>query len=280
MKKSFLLLASAATLAIAKTSITLMPYSAYINYSGSAKKDAYVIGTYASFYNLENKLELALENINISYNNGLKDLDQNDFTAIFTRSFAKNYALKGGFHYIDSDDKATNKGLVGILGFNYYNYLKYNLGLDVYYSKYKDYKPKELKLVQVKPYAGINFGDYNSKFGSFYLEANYNYIKPNSAATFGLKKSYNSFGVKLTNYKGKFTSSIGAWAGKRVFAVTNGGFSVYNLGEVYKGGVDASFNYALNPKTNITLKYNYSKFDEANKKAHSNTAALLLSHTW
>ena len=280
MKKTLTLLALSATLALAKTSITAMPYSAYINYANSAKKDAYVVGLYSSFYNFPNKLEIGVENIGIHYNNGLKDLDQNDLTAVYTRFIAKNYYVKGGIHYINSDDKLTDEGLVGIFGVNYYKYLKYNLGLDVYYSKYKNYAPKELKVLQVRPYAGFNFGKYNSKMGSFYLEAEYNYIKPNSASTFGLQKSYNSFGLKLTNFNGKFTTSVGAWAGKKVFAVDNGGFTVYNLGEVYKAGVDASVDYAFKPTTHIKLKYSYSKFEEGNKKAHSNTVATSISHTW
>ena len=280
MKKTFTLLALSATLALAKTSITAMPYSAYIDYSGSTKDKAYVVGMYSSFYNLSNKLELGLENITINYNDGSKDLDQDDFTAVYTRYIAKNYYLKGGLHYISSDDKPTDEGLVGIIGINYYKYLKYNLGLDVYYSKYKNYNPKELKVLQVKPYAGFNFGNYNSKLGSFYLEAEYNYIKPTDASLFGLKKSYNSFGLNLTNYNGKFTTSIGGWAGKKVFAIDNGGFTVYNLGEVYKAGANASIDYAFRPTTHLKLKYSYAKFEEGNKNAHSNTVAASLSHTW
>lgn len=280
MKKTITMLAIGATLALAKTSITAMPYSAYINYANSTKDDAYVVGLYSSFYNFPNKLEIGLENINIHYNNGLKDLDQNDLTAVYTRYIAKNYYAKAGVHYINSDDKPTDEGIVGIIGINYYKYLKYNLGLDLYYSKYKNYAPKELKVLQIRPYAGINFGKYYSKMGSFYLEAEYNYIKPTDASLFGLKNSYNSFGLKLTNYKGKFTTSIDAWTGKKVFAIDHGGFTVYNLGEVYKDGIDASVDYAFRPTTHLKLKYSYAKFVEGNKNAHSNTVAASLSHTW
>jgi len=280
MKKSILAFSVFASVAMAKTAITAMPYSAYINYTSPSKDNAYVVGLYSSFYNFPNKLEIGAENINIKYNNGQPDLDQNDFTAVYTRYIAKNYYLKGGLHYINSDDSTTNHGIVGIFGINYYKYLKYNLGLDVYYSKYKDYKPKSLKVLQLTPYIGINFGKYSSKYGSFYLKANYNYIKPNSASTFGLENSYNSFGLSLTNYNGKFTTSLGGWVGKKVFAVDNSGFTVYNLGEVFKAGVNASVDYAIRPTTHIKLKYSYTKFKESGKKAHSNTVATSLSHTW
>jgi len=280
MKKTLLVLLSASSIAMAKTAISAMPYSAYINYTSQTKDKAYVVGLYSSFYSFPNKLEVGLENISIKYKNGAPDLDQNDFTAVYTRYIAKNYFVKGGLHYINSDDAPTNHGIVGILGVNYYKYLKYNLGLDVYYSKYKDYKPKSLKVLQLRPYVGFNFGNYYGKFGSFYLEADYNYIKPKDASLYGFSSNYNSFGLKLTNYKGKFTTSVGGWAGKRVFAVDNGGFTVYNLGEIYKAGIFASVDYAVKPTTHVKLKYSYSKFEENGKKAHSNTVAASLAHTW
>ena len=280
MKKTLTFLAVSTTLALAKTSTTIMPYSAYVKYSDSIKDKAYVVGFYSSIYSFPNKFELGLENIDVQYNNGIKDLDQNDITAVYTRYFGKNYFVKGGVHYINSDDKPTDEGIVGVFGVNYYKYLKYNLGLDVYYSKYKNYQPKELKVLQLRPYAGINFGKYSSKWGSFYLEAEVNYIKPNSPATYGFSKSYTSVGLKLTNYNGKWTTSIGGWAGKKLFAVDNGGFTVYNLGEVYKAGVDASVDYAFRPTTHLKVKYSCSKFTEGKTKAHSSAIAATLSHIW
>ena len=280
MKKSILVVSAIATLAMAKTSVTVMPYYAHIKYSNSIKSKADVIGLYSSLYNFPNKLELGLEHINIKYKNGMPELDQSDLTAIYTRYFGKNYYLKGGVHYIKGDDKPTDKGIVGIFGVNYYQYLKYNFGLDAYYSKYKHYTPKELKVLQLRPYVGYNFGDYNSKFGSFYLEAEFNYIKPNSASTFGFKKSYSSFGLNLKNFNGKWTTSVGGWVGKKLFAVDNGGFTVYNLGEVYKAGANASVGYAVAKDAHIDLKYSYSKFTEGNKNAHSNTVGFTLSKTW
>ena len=280
MKKTLLFLSLSATLAMAKSSVTVMPYSAYINYSGSTKESAAIVGLYASLYNFPNKFELGLENTNIKYNNDSPDLDQNDFTAIYTRFIAKNYSFKIGIHSIQSDDTLTDNGLIGIVGMSYYKYLKYNFGFDLYYSKYKNYSPKELKVTQISPYAGFNFGDYTSKWGSFYLKAQYNYIKPQSAASFTLKKSYNSFELTMTQYKGKFTTTIGAWVGKKAFAVANGGFTVYNLGETYKGGAKAAISYSLRKNTKFSLKYNYAKFTEAQKDAHTDTFALSLSHTW
>ncbi len=281
MKKGLLLLLfSGVSIVSAKSFTTVMPYSAYIDYSNSNKDKAYVVGVYSSYYNFPNKFELGLENINIEYNNNLPRLDQNDITAIYTRFVGEHLYFKGGLHYIKSDDSATDNGIIAIAGVNYYQYLKYNVGLDFYYSKYKNYQPKKLKLYQVRPYVGVNFGKYYSKWGSFYLEGELNYIKPISSSVYGLKKSYTSGGLKLVHYKGKWTNSVGGWIGKKVFAVDNGGFTVYNLGETYKAGIEASVDYAFRTNTHMKIKYNYSKFTETNKKAHSNVISASLSHTW
>ncbi len=280
MKKislSFILLSS---LALAKSVVTLMPYTSYIDYSSSVKNKANVVGIYSSYYNYPNKIELGLENINIEYKTGQPDLDQNDITLLYTRYFKKHFFLKGGVHYIKSDDKPTDHGLIGILGFNYYQYLKYNAGIDLYYSRYKHYQPKELKVLQVRPYIGFNFGNYYSKLGSFYLEAEYNYIKPDNHKELNLKSNYNSFGLKLSHYKGKWTQTLGAWVGKKAFAIDNGGFTVYNLGETYKAEAKASVDYAINLKTHVKVQYSYAKFDENGKKAHSNSIGAFLSHSW
>ena len=54
--------------------------------------------------------------------------------------------------------------------------------------------------------------------------------------------------------------------GKRFFAVDNGGFTVYNIWETYKAGINFKVEYAIRPTIHISAKYSYIKFDESNKK--------------
>jgi len=261
-------------LIMAKTSVTLMPYGSYIKYSGSSKKRAYVVGLYSSLYHSSNKFELGLENTTIMYNSGWKDYDQRDVTAIYTHYFGKHFLAKAGVHYIDTDKSSSKHFTAGV---NYYK-MRYNVGLDSYYSNYKSLLAKPLKILQFKPYIGLNFP--KSRWGSFYIEADYNYIKPLHVQKMALKKSYRSVGVKLSHKKGKLTTSVGGWIGKRAFSVEDGGFTVYNSSTLYTKGFYVSADYAVKPKTHIKLKDSYVQFKENGKKGHSNTVTTSLLHSW
>ncbi len=274
MKKHILFLLLCTPLIMAKTSVTLVPYSSYIKYSGSSKKRAYVVGLYSSLYHSSNKFELGLENTTIMYNGRWADYDQRDITVIYTRFFGKHFLAKAGVHHITTDKRSSKHFIAGV------NYRKkrYNIGLDSYYSNYKSLSAKPLKILQFKPYIGLNFP--KSRWGSFYLKADYNYIKPLHTQKMALKKSYKSVGVKLSHRKGKLTTSVGGWIGKRAFSVEDGGFTVYNSSVVYTKGFYVSADYAMKPKTHIKFKDSYAQFKENGKKGDSNTVTTSLLHTW
>ncbi len=263
------------------TYTTIMPYSGYIKYGGGTTKNhGLVAGLYSSVKKGANKVELGLEHTKIYYSGSAtrSKLDQSDLTFIYTHYKGYNLLYKAGFHYIASDDAQTDDGKIFMLGAQWYKYLKYNAGLDVYYSDYHKSKPS-LHIWQLNPHAGYNFGNYYSSIGSFYLQADYNYIHINDANAHALNNNYHSFGLSLSNYKGAWTTTISAWLGKRVFSVVNGGFTVYNLGEEYKGGVKLSVQKALSLKSYVKAQYEYSKFKDVSN-AHSHTFVISYSHTF
>ncbi|ADV46782.1 hypothetical protein [Nitratifractor salsuginis] len=287
MRKLSMMLLGSLSLAFAgpKTMTTVLPYAGYIDYSsGSDKSSAVVGGLYASIYRAPNKLELAVEHTRIKYRHNLPNLNQTDLTAIYTRYRGYHLAYKIGAHYIDSDDKVTDGAFTGILGVNWYNYLHYNIGLDAYATHYHNDASgrtwDSMNVWQFRPYAGYNFGTYASTMGSFYLEAEYNGIFIPDAGAKGYNSSYHSAGLSLYHYKGKWTHMIKGWVGQKIYSVNNGGFTVYNLGELYKGGVSASVSYAIRPNTSLKLQYEYSRFEHLGNKAHSNSIVAMVSHTF
>lgn len=263
------------------TITTVMPYSAYIKYGGGTTKNhGFVAGLYTSVKKGLNKAELNLEHTKIYYNSSStrSKLDQSDLTFIYTRYQGYNLLYKAGFHYIASGDTQTDNGKVFMLGASYYKYLKYNVGANLYYSDYHNSTPS-LHIWQLNPHAGYNFGNYYSSIGSFYLQADYNYIHINNATSHSLNNNYHSFGLSLSNYNGPWTTTISGWIGKRVYMVDNGGFTVYNLGEEYKAGIKLSTQYAISSKSSIKAQYEYSKFKDVSN-AHSNTFLLSYTHTF
>jgi len=286
MRKLTLSLLGAFTWALAGPStVTVMPYLGYIDYSGATQKQSAVVGgIYTSIYSAPSKWELAAEHTRIRYDQGLPKLNQTDLTALYTRYRGYHWAYKIGAHYIDSTDKATDNAFTAILGINNYTYLQHNMGLDLYYTHYHNHDDatpwSSMNVWQARPYAGFNFGNYTGKYGSFYLEAEYDAIVIPDASAKGYKSSYHSAGLSLSHYQGKWSQTLKGWVGQKIYSVNNGGFTVYNLGELYKGGLGASLSYSATPRTTFKLQYEYNRFENRGAKAHSNTLVALISHTF
>ena len=262
MKKLVLAGLMFGSVAMAQNSYDLLPYAGYIDYSGTTTKDyGYVGGIYFSSLESPWKIELDAEHTDIKYQDQ-DDLKQSDFTAKLNYYEGYNLAYNMGLHYIDTTDTLTDKGLIYMGGISYYQTLKYNVGMDIYYSDYSNLSTSPT-IFQFSPKAGINFGNYNSKIGSFYTEAKLDYIKPskNKSENY-LKSSYTSIEVTLNNYNGKFTTSINGWAGKRAYAIENGGFIVNNLSNEQTGGFKISENYKLDSAQSVKMEYSYTKFKE------------------
>jgi hypothetical protein len=192
---------------------------------------------------------------------------QNDFTAVWTHYLTDNYLTRFGVHHIDSSDALSDGGFSLFGGMKYFEGYDFDLGADIYYSYYADYTSddsaaKGLRVIQVEPGAGFAFGDYSSGIGSFYTKIYYDYIRPDNGGFAQLRDNYHSAGVSLKNFNGKWTTVIGGWIGKQVFAVRNSGFVVYNLTEEHKGGAEFSVHYAISDSSGVKVQYGYEKFKE------------------
>ena len=251
---------------IKPTYYNVLPYLGYIDYSGSTNKDNGIVGgIYLSATQSPWTTELDVEHTNIKHNDGSDDLRQSDYTMIIHHA-ENNIAIKGGMHYINSTDDLTDGGKVLIGSIGYYRAYKCNVGMDVYYSDYSNLSTSPT-ILQFSPKMGVDFGDYYSKVGSFYAQAKIDFIKPlkNKSAN-NLSSSYTSIEGTLNNYKGRFTTSLSAWVGKRSFAVENSGFIVNNLADEQKGGFKVSENVRLTSKDSVRLEYSYTKLTDYDTK--------------
>ncbi|WP_457560205.1 hypothetical protein [Caminibacter sp.] len=279
MKKTALI-SIIATFALAK-SITLMPFGAYLNYGGNTQKDyGYAGGLYLSYYdvipkyNSGMKWELNLEDDYIHYSGVTKDYRSLVTTVIANWYYGYNWAFKAGVNHQKINNSGSSEhSNVYIGGINYYKYLKYNVGLDYYKTLYN--KPTEtLNINQITPYFGFNFGNYYSKMGSFYAEMKLSYIFSNKYLA--TKKHYTTAEFYLTNYKGRFTTTLKASIGKNAYKVENGGFVFYNTGDEYKNSFGIDVAYALNKTSSLKLSYSHATFTDIGN-AHSDS--IMLSYT-
>ena len=250
--------------------LTVIPYGSYISYSHSTKNYGSLAGIYASSYNFPLKSEVDGQFLNLEYKKGTPNYNQKDLTFIESYYFNGNYKIRAGVHniFITQANNPNHYQKVLFGGVLYYKYLKYNTGVDYYYSFYKN-----LDVQQISPKIGFNFGNYYAPNGAFYAEVKLNYINifDKSLTKTNLNKNYLNTDLKLVNKKGFLTTTLQASLGTNMYKVGNNGFTVYNLGEKYENSFGIDFSYKIDKNGSVEVGYTNSKFKENNKNAYSNT---------
>jgi len=276
--KKLSLVAFLATLGFS-ANINMMPYGGYIDYSSKALKDNGIIGgVYLSYFESPFKLELDAEATKITYKDNTPDWKQKDLTGVFHYYEGYNWDFKVGIHniFIDQDRNDNNYNKVLFGGILYYEYLKYNVGIDYYYSDYDGFN-----VSQITPKVGFNFGDYNSLIGSFYTEIKVNYINISDKDKAGTPKdNYTNVDLKLQNYQGKWMIEIYGSLGKNAYKVANDGFVVYNLGEEYKNSAGVNANYYFDKTMSFKFGFSRSKYEVNNNNAYANIYTISLSKSF
>ena len=281
MKKSFTTLALITMASIAQPIFTTTPYYSYTKYSDQFKENSNGMGIYASLYNYPHQVEFSIDYTNIKFKQNIPKYEQTEMTGVYSYFLNKNLFLKGGLHFVASDYRPSNEGLATIISGADYKLDNSNYGLELFYSNYAKYTPKSLKITQAHPYFKYHFSPKDKIFGSFDLMADFNYIKPSKSYLYqDVKDSYGSTGLKLTNSNGNWSTSVEKWIGKRAFALEDGGFTLYNLSQIYTGGYGAGITYHIKDKASIKLKYNRKNYIDYNKKGHSDGISSSFSYTW
>ncbi len=245
-------------------------YGTYLNYSGSDVKDyGYSSTGYLSLWKGKtHNLQLGVGYIHIKYKNGYSDLDQEDFTLVYsnTNGILKNHAFTFGVHYINSNDDLTDNGYIFFFDGTYFNYqtgypylFNWSGGVGIYYSNYNNLI--DFYVLQINPHT--SFRVYSSQtFGGLYSDINGYYIHVSDSDKIDINKSnYYSLDIALRYYYKNYEFKIGGWIGKQVFAVKTGGFVVYNLKEKYKGGIygEMAYNFLKHFRALLNLSYNRYK---------------------
>ncbi len=258
--------------------ITVMPYGSFINYTKNTNKDkGYLGGIYSNYFKWPFKLEMDGEYLKITYKDTTPDYYEKDLTFVGNYFIGNNYKIKAGIRnmFIHQKGSSDSYDKVLIAGILYYKYLKYNAGIDYYYSTYDNFH-----INQITPHFGFNFGDYYSDAGSFYLNTSVNFIKiSNKTIANTPKDSYVNTNISLSNYKGPWTTTLKASLGKSAYKVEDGGFVVYNLGEEYHYSFGINISYSIDKTSALKIGYTRSRFEENNQKAYSDVyvASYVLS---
>ena len=273
MKKIVLSIALLGSLAMAQTNYTFIPYGEVSTYSGDTDKD---YGTSAGIYfsGQENSYEtiIGVEGKRVVYKNESlnDDISQTDITGMLKLNVIDNFNAKIGIHHIVSTDDLTDGGNTFIGGINL-NSNSLNFDLNVYYTNYDNLV--SLDITQLSPEIGVNFGN-----NSFKIKGDFINIENNDKV--GLKDNYSSTEVTFKNQTGIFGTTLSGWLGKRIFAVSNNGFTVNNISDEEKGGVYISENIQLDNFSSLEIGYSYTKLEgiKSGDNASKNSVNIAYSY--
>jgi hypothetical protein len=271
----------AAIQAVEKPDTVAELYYTSLNYSDSQNKnDGYstVFYTNLPFENYRN-LELGFGKTGIEYSDGTADLEQLDFTLMYSDSgnIINNTTTRFGFHVI-KDKEGTSGGVNTLLtDFTYYKNYPENYGFELIYSDYSNSLVGNI--IQIAPHYGKWLRPSSSP-NSLYFEAKATVIKSIHAAKSGLpNRTWNSLEFSLSGKIKEWDHKTSVWIGERVYMVDNAGFTVYNLSDRYLGGISANLGYRFSRNFRVGLGAAWQTYKESisNKRVDSTTANLVLT---
>ena len=244
-------------------------YHATSDYGSGSDRD---LGTSNGVYVGSPSSELSIEQTTLQYNNGLT-IEQTDFTGAWKTTTNQMQSLRFGLHYTDSDDEESNEKTTLIAETLYYPLDVY--GSSLYYTKYKD---DDVDVWQLSPRAGRYFWPSVIP-GTLYIELLANAISIN---TQNESATYVSIGLSSHWSVKQLHVELSTWLGQQRSAVTDGGFTIYNLNDIYEGELRFTTSLDISNQTSIKLsgKFNQRRANE-NELAHLvSTLSLGLNHAF
>jgi len=263
MKKIILGTALVASALMAEV-VTLTPYGGTIDYGNDATKSfkdkATLLGAHMSIGTLGYLVEADYSHIKTKYiDPTIPNLQQDDITLAYSKYYT-NAMFKVGAHYINTNDKQLDDGIIGIIalgGYKYFGYDKLSYGLEGYYSYYKNghdenyLRVKKINIFQETPYISY-YKSINTNWGNtISFKANF------QQANDYVKKSYTSYELSDTLFYKSLFATLTYYNGEMKTGIKDGGMTVFNTLDLMKNGYSAKLGYYF--KKNIVANISYTQ---------------------
>ena len=255
--------------------ISLTPYTGLISYESDATKSlknkGVFYGLYTSVGNLSYLFEADFSTTNVTYKPEVKredptvdDISQYDVTLTYGR-YWQNSSIKGGVHYLNSNDPTLGDGIVGIISLGAYKFVgydKYSLGIEGFLSYYNNGHDdsaesiaKSILIFQISPYYTVYnvFGDIGNLFT---IRGDYQ-ITPNF-----VKKSYFAYEISDTLYYKSFFVNLHWHGGEIKTGVFKGGFAVNNTLDLQKSSYGGEIGYNFSRSAVFSAGYDHNRYLE------------------
>ncbi len=263
MKKKILISLGLASQLLAEVT-TVIPYVADIQFTKdslqSPKDSGKILGTYLSYGDLSYLLEFDYAKTNIGYKDStVSDLTQDDLTLAYS-AYGPKFMWKAGIHKINTTDTGLGDGIVylGTIG-NYFwdNYDKYSLGIEGYYSDYKNGSGNIV--TQFTPYGSFSKSISIEARNDLTLKLNY----------IDNETTYISYEADNTFYYRNSSTTIKYYTGEMKTGIKDGGNTVFNSKDILLNGYGLKFGYTLFKDATVSASYgkNYFKVSSTSPKA-------------
>jgi len=262
------LLILTAGLVASPASAGVFVYAVPSNYSGSSdRKQSQSQGIYFD----GQAGELAYEQTRIDYTDGLSSI-QTDLTAVLNSNPNRLHTRRFGIHYATANEPESDGKITLIAETLHYPHDVY--GSALYYTRYDN---DDADVFQISPRVGRYFWPTSIR-GTLYLElqAHAISIKPQSES-----QNYLSFELNSHWAIDPWGLALGVKLGEQRSAVTDRGFTVYNLYDTYGSAVDFSSTFSITEQTSIKLgaQLNRRQSRDDRQMGTVSTVFFGLSHT-
>lgn len=270
--------------------ITVLPYAGYIDYdkenTKTVKERSTLFGLHTSIGSLSYLLEFEYMKFNTVYKTDtvygdIDDLNQDDISLAYGYYFS-NIMLRGGAHYINTNDILLGDGVIGFAtlgGYNFVGYDKYSYGLEGYYSYYKKghdekFVRKSIGITQLTPYVSA-YNTWSEHWGNLIsLKLNYQVAKDY------IQDSYLSYEFSDTLYYRSLFLTLRGYTGEMRSGIIDSGFTVANTLDLIKNGYGGKVGYSFTPTAVLSVGYDVNNFREYGAVEDGNNAVAIASFSY
>ena len=270
--------------------ITVLPYAGYIDYdkenTKTVKERSTLFGLHTSIGALSYLLEFEYMKFNTVYKTDtvygdIDDLNQDDISLAYGYYFS-NIMLRGGAHYINTNDILLGDGVIGFAtlgGYNFVGYDKYSYGLEGYYSYYKKghdekFVRKSIGITQLTPYVSA-YNTWSEHWGNLIsLKLNYQVAKDY------IQDSYLSYEFSDTLYYRSLFLTLRGYTGEMRSGIIDSGFTVANTLDLIKNGYGGKVGYSFTPTAVLSVGYDVNNFREYGAVEDGNNAVAIASFSY
>jgi hypothetical protein len=258
-------------------SITVLPSLSWLDYGPeSIKAHGDAKGVYASTNYGVRLFEVSYDRTEITFRSGF-ELKQNDYTFKYTDYWTEGVGYSIGGHFIQSNDATTDIVTTIITGLKWYELDKWNADLDVFISRYEQFRP-DLTVLQLSG----RYGKYWTKRSDYTVRTEVAGHFINTSEDVVGTRNLFSGELHLSVDSGRMGMSVFGWGGRQVFPVRNGGFIIFNLGDKRLGGYGGELRTKLTRNAVVTARVSNEHVRDVVSDQFTNqlVASLLFSFTF